>query len=129
MNNIKCSTVPCGSAARRKSFTSLLFAALAILILLTASACKFGFQEILWRDNPVDQRSTSFQKIAPPTTLTPFPASKKYDCLLIADTHFGNDNYSVPEEAFFAWLDKHKGTSQTVHYARRCSRPRNGKRI
>lgn len=113
MNNIKCSTVPCGSAARRKSFTSLLLAALAILILFTTSACKFGFQEILWRDNPVDQRSTSFQQIAPPDTLNPVPPTpkpKKYDCLLIADTHFGNDNYSVPEEAFFAWLDNYINT-------------------
>ena len=78
-------------------------------VFLLCTGCKFGLQEIFWRADPVDRRSRKLVKL----TGSEFPfdidtMSSKYDCLLITDVHFGNDHYSVHQDAFFKSLQKYK---------------------
>ena len=68
---------------------------------LILSSCSFGAHEIFWRSNPVDHRSTFFEKIPDPTGL---PAS--YDCLILTDVHVGNDSYTFPKQALLNKLNE-----------------------
>ncbi len=71
-------------------------AALSVL-----SSCKFGLHEMFWRPNPVDQRSTFFEKIPAPIGLT-----SSYDCLILTDVHVGNEKYTFPKQALLNKLDE-----------------------
>ena len=78
-------------------------------VFLLCTGCKFGLQEIFWRADPVDRRSKELVKL----TGSEFPFDTntmpvKYDCLLITDVHFGNDHYSVHQDAFFKSLGEYR---------------------
>jgi len=78
-------------------------------VFLLCTGCKFGLQELFWRADPVDRRSKELVKL----TGSEFPFDTntmpvKYDCLLITDVHFGNDHYSVHQDAFFKSLGEYR---------------------
>lgn len=78
-------------------------------VFLLCTGCKFGLQEIFWRADPVDRRSKELVKLTGSELsfdIDTMPS--KYDCLLITDVHFGNDHYSVRQDAFFKSLQKYK---------------------
>lgn len=78
-------------------------------VLLLCTGCKFGLQEIFWRADPVDRRSKELVKLT--DSEFPFDTNTmpvKYGCLLITDVHFGNDHYSVHQDAFFKSLEEYK---------------------
>ena len=78
-------------------------------VFLLCTGCKFGLQEIFWRADPVDRRSKELVKLTDSELSFKsgiFP--QQYDCLLITDVHFGNDHYSVHQDAFFKSLEEYK---------------------
>lgn len=77
-------------------------------VFLLCTSCKFGLQEIFWRADPVDRRSKELVKLTGSELSFKSGMTSKYDCLLITDVHFGNDHYSVRQDAFFKSLQKYK---------------------
>ena len=77
-------------------------------VFLLCTGCKFGLQEIFWRADPVDRRSKELVKLTDSELSFKSGMTSKYDCLLITDVHFGNDHYSVRQDAFFKSLQKYK---------------------
>lgn len=78
-------------------------------VFLLCTGCKFGLQEIFWRADPVDRRSKELVKLTGSELsfdIDTMPS--KYDCLLITDVHFGNDHYSVRQDAFFKSLEEYR---------------------
>ena len=81
-------------------------------VFLLCTGCKFGLQEIFWRADPVDRRSTELVKLTGSELSFKSGMTSKYDCLLITDVHFGNDRYSVQQDAFFKSLQKYRDDHQ-----------------
>ena len=79
-------------------------------VFLLCTGCKFGFHEIFWRADPVDRRSKELVKLTDSelSFKAAIPSDLRYDCLLITDVHFGNDRYSVHQDAFFESLQKYR---------------------
>ena len=79
-------------------------------VFLLCTGCKFGLQEIFWRADPVDRRSKELVKLTGSelSFKAAIPSDLRYDCLLITDVHFGNDRYSVQQDAFFKSLQKYR---------------------
>ena len=82
-------------------------------VFLLCTGCKFGLQEIFWRADPVDRRSKELVKLTDSELSFKSGMPSKYNCLLITDVHFGNDRYSVHQDAFFKSLQKYR----TEHHA------------
>ncbi len=79
---------------------------LIIIPLIFIQSCKYAFHEAFWRDNPVDSRSTNFRPID--LGEKDITVSKKYDVIIITDTHFGHKDYQPPQSAFLKWLSTYK---------------------
>ena len=77
-------------------------------VFLLCTGCKFGLQEIFWRADPVDRRSKELVKLTDSELSFKSGMPSKYDCLLITDVHFGNDRYSVHQDAFFESLEEYR---------------------
>jgi len=79
-------------------------------VFLLCTGCKFGLQEIFWRADPVDRRSKELVKLTDSelSFKAAIPSDLRYDCLLITDVHFGNDRYSVHQDAFFKSLEEYR---------------------
>ena len=83
----------------------LIFICAAFLL---CTGCKFGLQELFWRADPVDRRSKELVELTGSELSFKSGMPSKYDCLLITDVHFGNDHYSVHQDAFFKSLEEYK---------------------
>ena len=83
----------------------LIFICAAFLL---CTGCKFGLQELFWRADPVDRRSKELVELTGSELSFKSGMTSKYDCLLITDVHFGNDHYSVHQDAFFKSLEEYK---------------------
>lgn len=84
------------------------------MLLLILTGCKFGFHEMFWRPHPVDERSREVVKLTGsefPFTNISMPS--KYDCLILADIHFGNKKNPAWQKVFFTSLKNYRDTHTT----------------
>lgn len=87
---------------------------LLCMLLLILTGCKFGFHEMFWRPHPVDERSREVVKLTGsefPFTSISMPS--KYDCLILADIHFGNKKNPAWQKVFFTSLKNYRDTHTT----------------
>ena len=79
----------------------LLSAAIAGLFFF--SCFNYGVNEFWGRNDDVNERSTKLTSVTPPSSYVS-PASNKFNCLILTDTHFGA-NENAPIEELFAWIN------------------------
>ena len=84
------------------------------ILFFSSMSCSLGVQQAFWRPHPVDARSTEVAKL----NAVEFPfigssMSLKYDCLILADIHFGNKRHPAWQKLFFASLKQYRETHST----------------
>ncbi len=70
------------------------------VFVLYCASCRFGLQDVFYRDNSVNSRAAVLEDISPPSVTSP----ERYSFVLLSDIHFGRTEHSafLPGEQFFA---------------------------
>ncbi len=80
-----------------------------IILCLLLSSCTYGWKSVIMNPPLVNKRTTNFDLLED----SPILSENEYDCILIADSHFGKKDYDKHQKDFFEWLDEYyNGTKQ-----------------
>lgn len=84
----------------KKYFRLLILSAISFLFF----SCKFGLNELFYREYCLENRASEMKEVAVPFTSTTASPVENYSFVIITDTHFENKSGRSCDNSFYEWL-------------------------